>query len=1469
MKSHDRMKGFPKNLLSTAIIMAMIGVPTINAATVSNSRTSLLGLSGTDDLTVTDTGSISIVETSTQNAVAAYGDYSGNILNDGIIAIEVSSDTAPQSAYGIYLTDALIGTITNNGSINATASSDAGQQMYAYGISIDWDDITGGSITNTGEINASVQGGTQSFAYGIKADDLSDATFINSGSINISGSGQSGDIFAYALYFEDLDTDSSFLGGDINIDIEVDNNNLANAVGLQFDDIDGSLNMDGNINIDSEAGNGSTSIDLLYSEYITGSVTHSGASELNAYSQGRSFITGFSVQSGIEDSGSILNSGLINLTAESTDDNAQIEVFDISSIFSSDAPTLHNSGTITANATGDDAIVYGFSVHDDADNTLISNSGTIQLTATADNDNAEAAFYFSDDELAGDINNSGDIIVTAITEGDHTATAYGAYIDSLTGSITNSSNISINAQSDEGNTYSRGFLVGEMSGSLSNSGDLSLSSTTTDGLAYSYGISGDDLTGSMTNSGNITLNNTTINDAFYAYGVELNSIYGHLYNNGTIALQLSSTESSGSSYAYGLLLGELDGGNIENNGSISLQASATDRLSIYGANLSGFYDANFSSDGSINIIASADDILAYGIRAEEIDSDSTLSVNDISVNVTGDSATSAYAVYTEAMEGDLNAEGTLSVTGTGSSGSVYLYAMHIDGETSGNINHSGNTTVSGQADQQQATSYGIRTSSLNGSLTQSGSLNVNAQSNDAAAYAYGIRTLDINDSLNNSGDITVSSQSDSDVVQAYGMRLGDVAGPLSNSGTIVVQLESGDEDNSSLGYGISLGDLESGSLFTNDGSIRVEANITDNAFIYGINLDDISNSSFSSSGDITVTASADELQAYGIYAGDIDTNSTFTLGNISVTAEANSSAAASGININSMQGTLTLNGDVSITNYSDDAGSETYGIYVDGNANGNLINNGTINVAASAGDSYALYLGNGTGTITNNNGANISGSIYTGGSIAVTNEGNINLAANDSVFINGDFTQTENGILQLDINGTTTPQLTINGTATFAANSILSINSTSYTNTHVGDSYNDIVSAGTLTASDINVTDNSALLDYAATVDGNSLDIEVTVGQSFSDITAAHNITVANSAAAYWDNALNEGANTNAINEVLSEFKAFNNSSSVATALFETLPHGAYAVADTTIRLGNTISDLVNLRQLSDGDSGITSADNLSLSRDFWIKPFSTNATQDNNNSTKGYEADTYGIASGVDTLLNNNTRLGAAFFYSKTDIDINDINQRSEIESYQLMAYGSHPMLDDATQLNWQAGIGYHQTDSVRAVSIINANAAADYNSWSAQLAVSLSRDIQFTPTTRLQPELKAMYQHYRSDAYSETGAEVLSLNINEDKSDRFMLGIGMNIDHQLSDKWLLNLNTRANIDLLNNRDAITSTYAGDSASSFDTEGIELEEISFTGRLGLAYQQNAMTSFELIYNTDISSGYDNQLISAKFLRLF
>ena len=80
------------------------------------------------------------------------------------------------------------------------------------------------------------------------------------------------------------------------------------------------------------------------------------------------------------------------------------------------------------------------------------------------------------------------------------------------------------------------------------------------------------------------------------------------------------------------------------------------------------------------------------------------------------------------------------------------------------------------------------------------------------------------------------------------------------------------------------------------------------------------------------------------------------------------------------------------------------------------------------------------------------------------------------------------------------------------------------------------------------------------------------------------------------------------------------------------------------------------------------------MSKTGWFKPFGNWIRQGTRNNIKGYDADTYGVAAGIDGAVNKKVRLGVSFAYSQTDVDGKGSGQsQTDVESYQGMVYGDY----------------------------------------------------------------------------------------------------------------------------------------------------------------------------------------------------
>lgn len=329
-------------------------------------------------------------------------------------------------------------------------------------------------------------------------------------------------------------------------------------------------------------------------------------------------------------------------------------------------------------------------------------------------------------------------------------------------------------------------------------------------------------------------------------------------------------------------------------------------------------------------------------------------------------------------------------------------------------------------------------------------------------------------------------------------------------------------------------------------------------------------------------------------------------------------------------------------------------------------------------------------------------------------------------------------------------------------------------------------------------------------------------------------------------------------------FNGLSGDRAVSDAASQTLPllNGGTIVA--TQAVVSRINRIVQARL--DANRGMSSGDEFSRDRNFWMKPFGTRADQDNHDGVAGYQADTVGLAAGFDGSPSKEWRLGGAFAYAHTNIDSNSVgagSQSAKVDMYQLIAYGNHS-LDDRTEINFQADVGKNTNQGRRVIAFSSALAASDYTSHSAHLGIGIARSYPLSSTTTLTPSLRADYTTIKEDAYSESGAGLLNLNVNSRSAEAFVVGLDGRLTHRLSGRTTLHANLGVGYDTINKGVSVTSSFAGAPASTFLTEGITPAPWIATAGLGAVYKTT--NGLEIIgrYDAEHRTDFLNQTVSAR-----
>jgi len=1083
--------------------------------------------------------------------------------------------------------------------------------------------------------------------------------------------------------------------------------------------------------------------------------------------------------------------------------------------------------------------------------------------------------------------------VTPVTGAETSAQCYNDQDVTInnTGSITVSDVYSATAVYVAPSTYSKTFIN---NGSISTSVSDSYTDSFSNAYAYAYGVDVNGALighGSLTNTGSISVNAATSMSATvdaaastsyaraYSTGIYMGDTLisdhaltnaGTINSTGSISLAAEGNAQAWSNYnyakAYGIdVRGDLNGASaLTNTGHINTNAS----ISIAASNATGTPAA-----GAYNAYARAYGILVSGALNSDhaLTNSGTISANaSTSLAATGDAGhyARAYARYTYAnaygidVRSDINgnagltnsgtvnanASTSLATSGAATAGAWYVRDSSIGVNAHGGLNSAGALNNSGTISSNASTS-----------ITASGSA-----SDYARAYAYNIRDrahgIYVNGNLNGAGALTNSGiiSADSSITisatgsagnyaatqYAYAYASGiDVSGDLNLAGALI--------NSGTISTNATISISAAGSADANAHAYSVTA------AAYGINVNGNVNNTNGLTNSGTINANA----AVAISAAD------------SATATADYAYAyAYGIRIrNSLNGSMNNSGTISAV--ANAPQGRAYGVYV-GTLNGTLNNSGTIRATGlggiSSSDAYSIFTWGGTGTINNQAGGLLDGRLYAGdggegGSVNVINDGTIDTKMVNSN-VSGDYTQGTTGLLKIGATDTNTyGKLTVGGTATLAAGTGIRVVTDPAHTLLVTDVLTNVISANTLSMSTINVTDNILALNFVATNNGsNGVDL-TTVATGITSVTAAVQGAGQGStsgAAGVLDTLMaNADSQPSEIRDFLYSLGGAGTQQEVADKVSQVLPLISGGLGQATLGAMHSVNRVVQARQ--EANLGASSGDTALGDKQVWVKPFGSWANQDNRNGTTGYDAKTYGLVVGADTVLAETSRIGAAFAYSRSNIDSNSsvALQDADVDSYQAILYGSHA-LSAQTEANFQLDVGIHNNEGRRHVG--TSVARSDYDSTSAHAGVGLAHTMSLSAQTSFTPSVRADYSWVEVDGYSERGAGALNLNVGKVTADELILSVDGKVTHALSAQTKVTANLGLGYDAINDQASITASFAGAPTASFVTKGIDPSPWLIRGGLGLVYQASDRTQITARYDVEGREDFSNQTASVK-----
>jgi outer membrane autotransporter protein len=319
----------------------------------------------------------------------------------------------------------------------------------------------------------------------------------------------------------------------------------------------------------------------------------------------------------------------------------------------------------------------------------------------------------------------------------------------------------------------------------------------------------------------------------------------------------------------------------------------------------------------------------------------------------------------------------------------------------------------------------------------------------------------------------------------------------------------------------------------------------------------------------------------------------------------------------------------------------------------------------------------------------------------------------------------------------------------------------------------------------------------------------------------------------------------------------------VSDGATQTLP---LLVGSTTIPTLNTLSGINRVIQArQDVNRGMSSGDDFSEDKYFWMKPFGSWIEHENRDNVFGFDANTWGLIVGADKAISDSTRLGFAVAYASTDVDSKSAPAPHDvdIDMFELIGYGSRN-LDQDTEVNFQIDLGYNWNEGKRTIAFTSTQASSDYDSYTAHLGVGITRAYQVNDKSRLFASLRADYTYIKDESYRESGAGLLNLDVDDRSSDELIIGVDGKLNHKINEDTDFQANLGVGYDLLNERASVTSTFAGAPGLSFTTDG--LKPSPWVGRAGLGIVHNTPegTEITLRLDTEFRDDFLNKTASVK-----
>ena len=299
-----------------------------------------------------------------------------------------------------------------------------------------------------------------------------------------------------------------------------------------------------------------------------------------------------------------------------------------------------------------------------------------------------------------------------------------------------------------------------------------------------------------------------------------------------------------------------------------------------------------------------------------------------------------------------------------------------------------------------------------------------------------------------------------------------------------------------------------------------------------------------------------------------------------------------------------------------------------------------------------------------------------------------------------------------------------------------------------------------------------------------------------------------------------------------------------------------------------SVANKAMLNRMDNQANGISTGDGMNRHA-FWIQGLHNEAHQDDrqhhNSTIRGYHSRLSGITMGFDIDTTDQGVVGFAASYAQGDINKNDVEDETSVDTYLATLYGRWPM-GEGFSLDMFLNYGMNKNDRKRVFDVPGTDlnpAKSEFDSQQIGFKSILSRTLNMGEW-ELSPMLGYHYSHFEVDEYTETGSAA-ALKVGKQTYKVNEVGAGLGLSKTFTGRWG---DLKPEIKVMGWHDFATEAVETTSqfvigGNTFVSEGAEPEKTTWNATAGVTWEGEVF-EMSLGYERNWRDGYHSDSAYAR-----